>query len=355
VGPLVDAFRVRGVLRRLDGASKKIRVLGPVELAPYVRRLTPFSPAGAMPAELDFDWIVVRQEWIPSLDARLARCLDDACRCVYANDRYALFAPGDRSAPGSSSARATVERLRAVSGRSSAPATARSPRRGDRAALMTTFNRPGALRRSLPQIAALGMPMLVVDDGSDGRLADENRSICAAYDAAYLPAPGNRGISTALNIGLSYLLADCGVDWISYLQDDVDVDPQLLTRLREVEDRHERPLITGYDAPEHATLREARVGGVDVKLKATTAGIHLHAHRDYWTGVLPIPTAYLGAPRPRWGPPIEDAWIVHESPKSAGARGLLVPCLPGLVTTFLWHPADSTWANAGAGRGPVVP
>jgi hypothetical protein len=358
IGPLLDARHASAVLRRIDGASKKARVLGPEELAPYVRLLTPLSTAATLPTDLDFDYVVIRQEWLAALDGRLLAHLHQSYHCAYANARFALFSPKGAAIEESAAAASTSARLSELVSRpivaASASRSARAPRVGERAILVTTFNRPAALRRSLPQIAALGCSMLVVDDGSEARLAEENRAICDACDARYLLLPGNRGVAAALNIGVAYALAECRIAWLSYLQDDVDVDASLIDRLIDVEHRHERPLITGYDATEHATTREAEIAGVHVKLKATTAGVHLHAHQEYWFGVLPIPTAYLGAPRRRWGPPIEDAWIVHGAPASAGRRGLLVPCIPGLVRTFLWHEADSTWGNPASSTRPVT-
>ena len=74
----------------------------------------------------------------------------------------------------------------------------------DTAILVTTYNRPEALARSLPQIVALGVPVLVVDDGSGDADADE--VACIAYDngveALFLPV--NRGLAAAMNVGLSY-------------------------------------------------------------------------------------------------------------------------------------------------------
>jgi hypothetical protein len=346
VGPLIDAVRLRAVARRIDGFSKKLRVLGPEEFAPYIRLLTPLSSVSAPPTDLDFDGIIVRQEWITALDRRLLTLLGSSYQCTYSNARYALFEPRRQERPETPDAAALHERIQSlVDAAPASGATIHRPRVQERAVLVTTFNRPAALRRSLPQIAALGWPMLVVDDGSDERLAHENRAICELCDARYLCAPGNRGIAAALNIGLSYLIADCRIEWISYLQDDVDVDAAAMEQLQAIEHRQERPLVTGYDAEEHATVREAEIRGVRVKLKATTPAVHLHAHTSYWWGVLPIPTGYLGAPRRGWGPPLEDDWIVRRAPASAGARGLLVACVPGLVRTFLSHPADSTWGN----------
>ena len=68
--------------------------------------------------------------------------------------------------------------------------------------IVTTHNRAEALQRSLPQIVALGAPVLVVDDGSDSAKWTPELIKCAIAD--YLYVPKNRGLASALNIALSY-------------------------------------------------------------------------------------------------------------------------------------------------------
>lgn len=109
--------------------------------------------------------------------------------------------------------------------------------------------------------------------------------------------------------------------------------------------------MTTFNRP--AALRRSLPQIAALGCPMVVVGVHLHAHQEYWFGVLPIPTAYPGAPPRRWGPPIEDAWIVHGAPASAGQRGLLIPCIPGLVHTFLWHETDSTWGNPASSTPPV--
>jgi hypothetical protein len=354
LGPFLDALALHAILRRIAD-PRHSRVLGPDELAPYIRELTALSPHHPLPFDLPFDAIVVRQDHMNALPVRLLVALRERYTGVYMNRRFLLFVPSDGAIRGGNSdAAAIAERLAALT-QAAAPAPGLS-RRDDqqRAVLVTTFNRPAALERSLPQITALGSAVLVVDDGSSPPAADRNRRLCAACGARYLHLPDNRGLSGALNVGLSYLLADTRLEWISYLQDDVDVDPALLTHLRDVEDAVDRPLITGYDADEHPCEREERRADTIIRWKRSSPAVHLHGHVSYWRGVLPIPTEYLGAPRRRWDASLEDYWIVNNAPASAGARGLLVACLPGLVRTFLWHQADSTWDNPNLPDPPLA-
>lgn len=228
---------------------------------------------------------------------------------------------------------------------------------------MSHYNRPQALERSLPQIVALGWPTLVVDDGSDDGAFDRAAVLCAEANVPLLAVPENRGLAAAMNVGLSYWLADGGVEWISYFQDDVDVSPQLPKALAAVQHAEDWPLVTGHDAGEHAQIGTATVGGWQCKLKANCRATHLHAHRDYWAAVMPVPTRRLGAPLPldRLPPDVQarhretgdlrgegsevDHWITHRAPQSIVKRGRFVLCAPGLVRTFLWRAEESCWGN----------
>ena len=80
--------------------------------------------------------------------------------------------------------------------------------------LMTTYNRPHRLAASLRTIAMLGAPVLVVDDGSYPQHDSAYAEIYKTFDVRVLRLPDNRGLSCALNAGLSYWLADPRVESI---------------------------------------------------------------------------------------------------------------------------------------------
>jgi hypothetical protein len=213
------------------------------------------------------------------------------------------------------------------------------------ACLVTTYNRAEALTRSLPQIAALGAPVLVVDDGCDR--AKWMPELVDAAIADYLLVPRNRGLACALNIGLSYWLADSSVEWISCFQDDVDVHPQLMEEMEKASSYYRGPVYTGHDSADHPAIEE--IAGV--KFKRSCAGVHIHAHRHFWDSVMPIPTFRLGAPmrvpgRDRGIGSNVDWWIVRDAPNSVQRRKGRVVCLPGLVRTFYHRAEDSSWGNA---------
>ncbi len=229
------------------------------------------------------------------------------------------------------------------------------------ACLVTTYNRPQALARSLPQITALGAPVLVVDDGSERDAACRN-AMCIGNlqsdNIALIKSWSNRGLACALNIGLSYLLADESIKWISYFQDDVDVHPKTLEILEKFHDQD--CLLTGHDAGEHDAASLAEIKGIPIKYKWACRATHLYASAEFWKSMLPIPTRTLGAPRKLagnrrgYGSNV-DWYIVRDSPNSCTNTQKPLICVPGLVRSFLWKAADSCWNNESrAGEEPPL-
>ena len=345
-----DRWRLLRALQR--GAGGPRRVLAPAELAADVPDAIPYLRTFDAGAALDVDAAVVRTDRLQDIDGRTLATVRARMVCTHLGGRYALFEPpGTRAVARGAAVAALLARLEAGHAREPVRRPAPARRAGDgagpvgRAALVTTYARPAALQRSLPQIVALGVPVLVVDDGSPREAQQANRAICAGAGATYLLLPENRGLPTALNVGLGFLMADPAVRWISCFQDDVDVQPDALVRLAALEDAQARPLLTGYDADEHPPVDQIEIAGIVVKRKRSSPAVHLHAHVEYWAGVMPIPSPYVGAPKPLGGASMEDWWIVNHAPRSVEPRGLLVVCVPGLVRTFLWHRDDSTWDN----------
>jgi hypothetical protein len=293
----------------------------------------------------DMRWAVFRKSRMNEVPLDLVDRLGRDFRCRLENGRFIVLGRGAERRP--SAFFDTVFGPRdAGDGTALFEAGDAPPTAADlRAAVVSTYNRPQALARTLPQIAALGVPVLVVDDGSSAEAAAENRSLAAAHGAAYLGLPANRGIAAAINAGIAYWLADPDIAWISYFQDDVDVDSGLFDVLAAYEDARTQPVMTGLDTNEHAALRTLEADGRTLKYKDNSTGMHLHCHRDYWAAVLPVPSRYLGAPKAGQGGSGADAWIVKRAPGSVVPRGLSVLCVPGLVTTFAWRGEDSTWGN----------
>lgn len=200
--------------------------------------------------------------------------------------------------------------------------------RSTTAAVVVTRNRPTALERSLPQILALGIPTVVVDDGSELESAEQNRAIADRYKTPLLFIPQHQESAAALNAGVSYWLGDPSIAWISCFNDNVAVKPNLIQVLQKVQDAKARPLLVGRDDPDHPTLRSDSINGHPVLLKRSMSRGHFHAHRDYWAAVLPIPTP---PPTDTRNAIDEDWWITAWSPHSIAKQGGYVVCVPGLV------------------------
>ena len=217
-------------------------------------------------------------------------------------------------------------------------------------AVVTTYNRPHCLSRSLPQILALEIPVIVIDDASTLAHRLANQRITSQYNVPLIYIPENRGLPNAINVGVNYWLADPSVDWIAYFQDDVDVHPDTIKIFAQIQDSADRPILSGRDAIAHNTFGTDQIAGHDILYKKSMPGIHLHAHRDYWRGVMPIPTPYLGAPKQNKGNPLgqgsdEDWWITAWSPQSITKRGGYITCVPDLIKTFCLTAQESTWGN----------
>ena len=368
LGTVVRALRSHRMLGRLHRSWVRGRALAALDRtgATQERVVIPFDFQGERPSavshgalflrsELDpFEAVLVDTERLADVDPRMLERLRTTFGCVWRADPFAVFSRGNGDGSNSKDiAHAPLlKRMQALESTERRGFTPHRPKEpslakpgSKTAVLVTTFNRPSALARSLPLIGALGCPLLVVDDGSDAEAATANRALCQRHAARYLLLPENRGLPSAMNIGLDYWLADPEVEWISYLQDDVDVKPELLEVMRSLQDPTEAPLLTGFDAADHPTVATSQRGERIIRTKRTTPAVHLHGHRSYWASVMPIPSPYLGAPKPRVGASLEDWWITSHAPSSVEKRGLVIPCAPGLVTTFLTHRDDSTWDN----------
>ena len=247
------------------------------------------------------------------------------------------------------------------------------------AVIVTTFNRPAFLARSLPQIVAaakeVGSPVLVVDDGtrwSETRYEGSRVTIGPSDDtlelmkkildcgATMLSLPENRGLAGALNIGLSYWLADPSIEAIHYFQDDVEVDPLCIAACNVLLNATAgHCVVTGHDAREHRERKDLPCSpdncfGIYMRGRDSCRATHMAAHVDTWKRVLPIPSRGLGLPsktiRDVHRPELRgtgsgvDWWIVRDSPNR-----LPVLCIPGLVRSFAHKRQDSTWDNESIG------
>jgi len=153
---------------------------------------------------------------------------------------------------------------------------------------------------------------------------------------------------------VSYWLAHPYIEWISVFNDDVDVLENAFTTLANVA-RHspfaeEDTLYSGYSSQDRPGRAIATIAGQQVFLDRIAPGPHMHAHQSYWRAVLPVPTAYVGAPKTTGGLFAGqgsdcDWWVGSWSPRAAPKRGSHVVVVPGLVIEFALGASQSTWGN----------
>src|SRR5258708_30423919 len=103
----------------------------------------------------------------------------------------------------------------------------------------------------------------------------------------------------------------------------------------------------GYLSPHHAVHGARVIDGREIALLRSIPGQHIHASQAYWRSILPIPTPYLGAPKPTGGRfpgqgADEDWWIGSYSPRAVTKQGGLIAAVPGLVANLGLE--ASTWA-----------
>ncbi len=220
--------------------------------------------------------------------------------------------------------------------------------------VVTTYNRPWALRRTLASLVRQRREIVVVDDGSTPLEQIQNGRIARAHRTAFVQYPLNLGLANALNIGIGHWLAHPDVEWISAFNDDVEVADDMFdvleVILRRARYHHTDTLYTGYLDNRHPTREDVSIAGRPAHLVRSCPAKHLHAHRSYWMSVLPIPTAYLGAPKRTGGVfagqgSDADWWIGSWAPRAAPKRGGHVVVIPNLVSTFAADAASSTWGN----------
>jgi hypothetical protein len=322
----------------------------------------PYSTAAYMDLG-QMEGFVIHKGMIRELSAKTGAYLIDHCLPIFGNEVFVIFVPRDK-AVGEVVGREHFDSFYVAFEQWkkegfpppwSIPSQFKEP---TTVVLMTTFNRPHFLARSLPGILALRAPLLVVNDGSSEEHRAAYQEIYRRYDLKVIELPENRGLPNALNTGLGYWLADPMVEWISYLQDDTEVRPDLLQVLAKFQDPEKQPLLSGRDSPQHEIYSEEMRDGYRILWKRMNDATHLHAHRDYWQRILPIPAPYFQAPkrltdRPGRGSD-SDWWIIQWSPHSIVKKGGYLCAIPGLVRTFVSDPSDSTWGGAAHADPPLA-
>lgn len=309
-------------------AQPSSAILAPNELLEIFPGVYPYNVTYTLPAQ-QFDFVVFHKAMLGEVDRAFGEAVLQQFRPAFANDVFVVFAktPPPRLIP------PELPLIQLVRDRFLEDQPPRHLAEARCGIVVLTHN-PIHLERSLPQIAALGAAIVVVDSSTTSDCQRTNQAIADRYSIPVLCLP-DRGNPYAINAGVSYWLADATIEWISYFRDDVEVHPELLEVLAAIQDPRDRPLLTGRNAPEHQTISTQSIASYTVLHKRSTSGIHLHAHRDYWAAILPIPTPPLSAEQRAAGRGTEeDWWITAWSPRSITKQGGYVVCIPNLVRQF---------------------
>lgn len=312
-------------------------VFGPNEFLHHFPRLFPIHIRRRMIPEERIDWFLLHKGMRDRVDPEIAQEMLHL-PAHFANEVFILFGRREGKLP--------EEQAIHVARRFSAP----SPAADGHAALVKTFDRPQFLERSLASLAPQFDRVLVVDDGSGSAAMTRNEAAAKAAGASYIRLGQNLGAACVFNVGLSVLLADLDMAWISTFDDDVELAPGSVQRLRQLTgalgERGRLNFYSGYQSPLHLVHGEKVVSGEKLHLCRSCSGQHMHAHRSYWQAVMPVPTTYARAPKPAGGlfeghGDDTDWWFSNWAPQSAMKRGGAVYVLPGLVSTF--GESSSTW------------
>jgi glycosyltransferase involved in cell wall biosynthesis len=318
-------------------------LLAPNEFLEFFPGTYYYRVSHLFPASL-YEFVVFHKGMVAEVDQALSLTVIEQFHLAFVNDVFIIYSQlplSGISEPDDRQARALVEQIETTDRFDSLQNNQTC------AIVVTTYNSPENLARSLPQITALGAPVLVVDDGSNPEQALKNQQIAAQYGAQLLRSPTHQRQANALNLGISQWLADPTIAWISAFRDDVNVRTDTLTVLSQIQSL-QYPILTGRDAPEHPTIQTETIADHSVLLKRSSPGIHFHAHRSYWASILPIPTPPLDLPGRGTD---EDWWITAWSPNSIVKKGGSVVCVPGLVSTF----ADESPITYAIAADPVQP
>jgi hypothetical protein len=304
-------------------------------------------------------WLILEKSAAANISSKILQEIRQRWSPIFANEVFVIFSNGPSRSQFDFDPKHLQELwVKMTERESTRPKEAPGEKAPSFAAVVTTYNRPWALARSLPQVARLGCPVVVVNDGSGLQYEAAYRRIQDQFAPAgvyWINLPENRGVCCAINIGVSYFLADRSIDWISYFQDDVDVHPDIFKYLAKVQDRTERPLVTGRYVLGHPVVAEADFNGIHTLFYHSIPGHHMHAHSDYWHGVMPLPSFEIGLPKPLRGSSGCDGWIGSWAPNSVCKTGKKIACIPRLVSTFAINPEQSTWGNSPIADDGLLP
>lgn len=216
--------------------------------------------------------------------------------------------------------------------------------------LITTYDRPALLRRSLESLFECTQgefQVLVSDDGSPGEETAQVLGDSSDKIAQTLLGRTEAGLVDSFNRLFEASVALGPVEFVCYAQDDVTYTPDWLKKCVHVLELFpgELGFVTGFDAPEHTSHGALSQNGVVVVRKLYTRATHLIARREFWESVGPVPRrnpdgSVRGRPDSGRGSNVDWYWMKHAE-RSSEKQGKMVGCLRGLVE----HQGEghSTW------------
>ncbi len=179
------------------------------------------------------------------------------------------------------------------------PAAVRRPASGQRfVILIPVHNHPARLAEVLHGALRLGLPVLVVDDGS----TDDTPAVLDGFpQIRRLRHPTNRGKGAALLTGFAAAAADA--DWAITLDADGQHDPADIDKLMDAIPAGERPLVVGCRAGMEGpnTPWTSRFGRGFSNFWIRCAGGHRSSDSQSGFRIYPLPEVLqLGCRARRW-------------------------------------------------------
>ncbi len=204
--------------------------------------------------------------------------------------------------------------------------------------LITTRNTPHFLRRMLEQLQNRPEEILVVNEGSGDHFRAEYEAVQRDFPGiTFIDLPANRGRIFSLNTGFSWFLADPGVEWIHYFQDNLILHPGFFDTVQKVAHKEKYPVVTGIYHEAHKICKRGTINGIPVYMLRSAPGEHLFVHRLYLQENLPVPvlTGKPGQENQSGEHETQDAawWMLSYAPLTVVKRDKYIVCVPGICHT----------------------
>jgi glycosyltransferase involved in cell wall biosynthesis len=133
--------------------------------------------------------------------------------------------------------------------------------------LVPALNEAGSIAKTLAELAAIEMNVLVIDDGS----TDETAQIARSSGAPVIKLPFNLGVGGALRVGFQYA---CRLGYPAVIQIDADGQhpvKQIDDLINEANSSESHMVIGSRFLSDSATMRVGKIRRIPMRLLATSA------------------------------------------------------------------------------------